>query len=211
MKTLKSNQKTTDVVDGKTNTMILSYGRRIIVGSNEWFDRVSIKTKKPDRFAYHNGIMVFTAHVEKRRNDMYWYAFRQISGKRVSYYLGDYTQLTAEKLQTASVELHSKLANLGLVPALNTGNKTTNKIRVHNVDRTVYTQYLKSSDWKIRRHAALMHADYKCQICNETEQLHVHHRTYANFGNESLNDLTVLCSRCHNIFHNSLREATKHE
>jgi len=42
-----------------------------------------------------------------------------------------------------------------------------------------------------------------CQICREEKRLNVHHKTYENKGNEllHLNDLIVLCKKCHEKFH----------
>ena len=112
VRVLKSNQESTDIVDGFTNVMTTSNNRAILVGSEEWHVRVDV-TLNPSRFAYHFNDMVFTAHVEKRRNDLYWFAFRQLNGKRVSFYLGASTQLTAEKLRLAASTLHQKLVEIG--------------------------------------------------------------------------------------------------
>jgi 5-methylcytosine-specific restriction endonuclease McrA len=67
----------------------------------------------------------------------------------------------------------------------------------------------------------LIAADYTCQRCEramalEAQQtptlmrdivysaaLHVHHRTYARFGHERIEDLEVLCESCHNAEHAS--------
>ena len=39
-----------------------------------------------------------------------------------------------------------------------------------------------------------------CQMCGEEGQ-HVHHMTYARFGNENLKDLQLLCESCHIKIH----------
>lgn len=39
--------------------------------------------------------------------------------------------------------------------------------------------------------------DRRCRCCGVTHDLEVHHLTYARFGAEWLEDLTVLCSDCH--------------
>ena len=66
-----------------------------------------------------------------------------------------------------------------------------------------YTAYLKSAEWKLLRRKALDHADDRCQTCNSNKTLHVHHRVYPKeLGTEKLNDLTVLCNKCHYLFHN---------
>lgn len=67
--------------------------------------------------------------------------------------------------------------------------------------KTEYQEYLRSPKWQATREQALARAGYRCQVCNRSDQLQVHHRTYANLGNELPNDLTVLCDPCHDRFH----------
>ena len=68
-----------------------------------------------------------------------------------------------------------------------------------------YQDYLRTLWWREVREEALKVADYACQLCNARSlvagPLHVHHRTYERRGFESVGDLTVLCERCHNLFH----------
>lgn len=71
-----------------------------------------------------------------------------------------------------------------------------------------YQEYLDSLDWKRRRAGALMRANNACQICNSKEDLQVHHRTYARLGHEDELDLTVLCDKCHRLFHENGRMPT---
>ena len=42
----------------------------------------------------------------------------------------------------------------------------------------------------------------KCQLCNKSGELNVHHRTYERRGEESYSDLITLCEDCHTLFHN---------
>jgi hypothetical protein len=65
------------------------------------------------------------------------------------------------------------------------------------MNKKEYHIYLHSSDWKEKRNKALFHAGYRCQLCNSSKKLEVHHRTYQNIGNELQEDLTVLCDNCH--------------
>lgn len=69
-----------------------------------------------------------------------------------------------------------------------------------NITKGNYALYLASDSWKKARVLVLTKADFRCQVCNSTERLNVHHRTY-DLGNENLNDLTVLCRKCHELFH----------
>ena len=66
-------------------------------------------------------------------------------------------------------------------------------------------EYLQSGHWKAVREGALRRAAYRCQVCNSDKSLDVHHRTYERVGRELPEDLTVLCRKCHNVFHNSGR------
>lgn len=67
--------------------------------------------------------------------------------------------------------------------------------------------YLRSDHWREVRKAALERADHRCQVCNGSKQLDVHHRTYERKGCEEPGDLTVLCRRCHATFHGASKVA----
>jgi uncharacterized protein YlaI len=71
--------------------------------------------------------------------------------------------------------------------------------------KTVYHSYLNSKDWYNKRNICLEYANYKCSICDETENLHVHHLNYNTVGNESISDLIVVCKSCHSDFHKKTR------
>jgi hypothetical protein len=64
-----------------------------------------------------------------------------------------------------------------------------------------YSDYLASDHWAEVRQGALERAGYACQLCNDTNDLQVHHRTYARLGRELPGDLTALCRECHEAFH----------
>jgi hypothetical protein len=72
------------------------------------------------------------------------------------------------------------------------------------MDRKQYREeYLKSDHWKALRTAALERAESRCQVCYSAKLLDVHHRTYRRLGAEMPADVTVLCRRCHELFHAS--------
>lgn len=80
-----------------------------------------------------------------------------------------------------------------------------------NADRwrdAPYQEYLASEQWAKRRGQALARAGNRCQVCNATDGLQVHHRTYERRGDEDPEDLTVLCAECHKLFHDN-RELQK--
>jgi len=64
-----------------------------------------------------------------------------------------------------------------------------------------YPEYLKTEHWKEVSQRARKRANFKCQLCNSSGLLHVHHRTYENRGQENNSDLIVLCEKCHAKFH----------
>ncbi len=68
-------------------------------------------------------------------------------------------------------------------------------------DLIPYAEYLKSAHWQGVRQYALLRADYRCQICNSSGRLDVHHRTYEGKGAEDYRDVIALCRDCHAKFH----------
>lgn len=63
-----------------------------------------------------------------------------------------------------------------------------------------YPEYLQTPEWASKRAKALRFAQYRCQLCNTSESLTVHHRTYERRGHELMGDLIVLCKDCHDTF-----------
>lgn len=64
-----------------------------------------------------------------------------------------------------------------------------------------YNEYLMTEHWQEFRKYALKRAGYRCQLCNSTGTLDVHHRTYERRGCEEIGDVTVLCRKCHEKHH----------
>jgi hypothetical protein len=63
-------------------------------------------------------------------------------------------------------------------------------------------EYYASDDWKKKASSAKKRVNNKCQVCNSGKNgLIAHHRTYENLGSEKPEDITVLCTRCHKLFH----------
>ncbi len=60
-----------------------------------------------------------------------------------------------------------------------------------------YSKYIQSEEWKKKRMVALKAANYKCCRCERTENLQVHHLDYKYLYKERLNDVRVLCEKCH--------------
>ena len=64
-----------------------------------------------------------------------------------------------------------------------------------------YYGYLNSNNWREIREKKIAEGGGKCQMCDETKNLDVHHETYERVGDELLSDLAVLCRKCHKAFH----------
>jgi hypothetical protein len=60
-----------------------------------------------------------------------------------------------------------------------------------------YFAYLDSPEWWAIRKLVLRRAEYRCERCDKRGALEVHHRTYCRLGDESSDDLEVLCPACH--------------
>ncbi len=55
-------------------------------------------------------------------------------------------------------------------------------------------------EWRALRRMKLA-AVNECEKCGFKHELNVHHKHYKTYGNEKMEDLKVLCKRCHNDFH----------
>ena len=83
-------------------------------------------------------------------------------------------------------------------PVITRGPFHHKQYQIESVD---YNEYIQSDEWK-EKSLALRCKVGKCQICGTSnKKLQVHHNSYRNLGHEPPEDLTVLCERCHAIFH----------
>lgn len=70
-----------------------------------------------------------------------------------------------------------------------------------SLQRVEYLQYIKSKAWKAKRAKVLARAGGRCERCKDTNAAHVHHRTYAHFKRERMEDLEAVCVPCHQALH----------
>jgi len=63
-----------------------------------------------------------------------------------------------------------------------------------------YAEYINSDAWKAKADAAKERAGHRCQVCNKSDHLEAHHRTYKRLGDERPEDITVLCHKCHGLY-----------
>lgn len=82
-----------------------------------------------------------------------------------------------------------------------------NYLKVASSRRDAYHQYLMSSQWESKRQELFKLRGKKCERCQDTKDIQVHHKTYDRLGQEKLTDLEVLCSACHQKEHGVLTKA----
>jgi 5-methylcytosine-specific restriction endonuclease McrA len=65
-----------------------------------------------------------------------------------------------------------------------------------------YADRGQTREWKVLKKQIHKRDGYRCRLCNRNNgPLHVHHRTYATYAEERLEDLVTLCRRCHKRCH----------
>lgn len=70
-----------------------------------------------------------------------------------------------------------------------------------NRRKNLYYVYLNSKEWEEKRVSVLERENNKCQKCNTSDNLQIHHWTYTRLFNEELSDLYCLCKDCHTLLH----------
>lgn len=73
-----------------------------------------------------------------------------------------------------------------------------------------YYTYIQSEKWYkgYARLATIKRDNSRCVMCN-LQSLTVHHITYERLGNESIDDLVVLCTACHTKTHKEYPKGSK--
>lgn len=91
--------------------------------------------------------------------------------------------------------------------------ETLSSEQIRQWRRLPYPEYLQSPHWRRIRAAMLLINNAHCGDCDKEgygesyygggweSELHVHHRTYKNFGKERYQDLDLLCQKHHRIRH----------
>jgi hypothetical protein len=64
-----------------------------------------------------------------------------------------------------------------------------------------YRSYLLSDHWRAVRLRVLKHCENRCQMCNASGLIDIHHRDYSRLGEERFSDVIALCRQCHASFH----------
>jgi hypothetical protein len=77
----------------------------------------------------------------------------------------------------------------------------TSYINLTNSNYYAHRTHLQSEYWKNIRQLVLERDKYICQLCKAEKAKDVHHLTYKNLGNESIDELTSYCRACHEKVH----------
>lgn len=80
------------------------------------------------------------------------------------------------------------------------------------VQRDSYRDYIQSERWRaVRQRYWDSKMPKDCYVCGTAQHagMHLHHRSYKNFGNERLMDLVPLCEPCHAAVHAAHRASNK--
>ena len=72
-----------------------------------------------------------------------------------------------------------------------------------------YQTYLKSDAWRYKKREVFLERGRTCEKCMSKKDIQVHHLRYDNIFNEPLEDLQILCSRCHEKEHGIKRKKKK--
>jgi len=68
--------------------------------------------------------------------------------------------------------------------------------------KNLYYGYLNSKEWKAIVNFIKKDRGGQCERCNNKRSLQVHHKTYDNIFQENMEDLELLCGKCHKKEHN---------
>lgn len=83
----------------------------------------------------------------------------------------------------------------------NSINEISRYIRFSKTTFYRYSIHLQSKHWRILTRQTLDRDSWTCQFCKKAKATEVHHLTYKNLGNESLDELISCCKACHESIH----------
>jgi 5-methylcytosine-specific restriction endonuclease McrA len=121
----------------------------------------------------------------------------QVDVKIVLWYIESYlcTEYTDKEKAYNDLDLHDHLEHMERWHSDNIAEY---------IKAMEYKDFLQTPYWKNISEYKKKLANNRCQLCNRGGELHTHHRTYSIHGYEikNLDDLVVLCKKCHAKFHN---------
>lgn len=70
-----------------------------------------------------------------------------------------------------------------------------------NSKRKFYETYLKSKKWTDFKAKVIGMRGFNCELCKSQKNIQLHHLTYERLGKEDINDVMILCKKCHEKAH----------
>lgn len=90
----------------------------------------------------------------------------------------------------------------GIVIEAETFFPVINTVTVAYLRSLPYDVYLQTRHWRGVRRLLLQWRGRVCEECGATDrEVHIHHLTYENLGDEQPGDVQVLCADCHARIH----------
>ena len=131
---------------------------------------------------------------ENRKTQQQIQKIREIEPAMAKKYIDDY--LNPDRHWKNGVKNWDKIKDLS------TGIGHTKYIEDY-IKQMKYSDFLKTPYWLAIAERVKIRAKNSCQVCNSTENLNVHHRSYKNHGAElyHMEDLVCLCKKCHTKYH----------
>jgi hypothetical protein len=79
-------------------------------------------------------------------------------------------------------------------------------LRLNKLGFEAYSDYLATERWRDFRKKLKRACAGRCEACVSQENLVAHHRTYETLGQESLEDVRLVCHECHDKIHKLERD-----
>lgn len=119
--------------------------------------------------------------------------------KNTQWYISNYISPT--RVWCEGVTIKTKI-NQVIYPEYTINHKSV----CEAIQDLTYDNFLCTPYWSAISLYAKSLAKFKCQLCNSSDNLQTHHKTYARHGYEHMTkvikeDLIVLCEECHTKFH----------
>lgn len=107
----------------------------------------------------------------------------------------------------------SKLKQTGIMNAREAKTKLQEEVRKSGMTRKKWYRkiYLKSDHWLQLKNALFITRGRFCERCKSILRLDVHHKEYRSIFDVTINDLEILCRKCHCKEHRKTRNKKKIE
>lgn len=88
-----------------------------------------------------------------------------------------------------------------------TEKKKYTEMYIERLRSMPYKTYLLTPHWNRVKCAAYGRFGRVCFACSKVrKEIHVHHLSYENRGQEKMEDLMILCKDCHDMVHETIRQ-----